>query len=100
MLYEVITELVVSRGAGETYRGRGLVWNAWWDLVRIPTTGGPATMVTKVTASADGSSGGAFNSIRSQIVSLCNAADAASPISTNGPVPVVLRGSVLGEAVL
>lgn len=61
-------ELVVARGAGESYRGRGVVWNAWWDLVRIPAAGGPATLVTRVTPSADGSGGSTFNNIRNQIV--------------------------------
>ena len=62
------SELVVARGAGETAHGRGLVWDPWFDLVRVPAAGGAATQVVKVTASADGSSGAAFNSIRAQIV--------------------------------
>ena len=62
------TELVVARGAGETGHGRGLAWDPWYDLVRIPSAGGAATQVVKVLPSPDGSSGAAFNSIRSQIV--------------------------------
>ena len=62
------SELVVARGAGETGHGRGLLWNAWFDLVRVPAAGGEATPVVKVTLSSDGSSGAAFNAIRSQIV--------------------------------
>jgi imidazolonepropionase-like amidohydrolase len=61
-------QLVVARGAGESYRGRGIVWNAWWDLVRLPATGGPATLVTRVLPSTDGSGGSTFNNIRNQIV--------------------------------
>jgi len=44
------------------------MWDAWWDVVRVPSTGGPATLVVRVTSSDDGSSGGAFSNIRSQIV--------------------------------
>ena len=62
------SELVVARGSGETGHGRGLVWDPWFDLVRVPAAGGAATQVVKVTASADGSSGAAFTSIRAQIV--------------------------------
>jgi len=62
------SELLVSRGAGESYRGRGVVWNAWWEVVRVPVRGGAATLVTRVTSTDDGSSGGVFNNIRSQIV--------------------------------
>ena len=62
------SDLVVARGSGETGHGRGLVWDPWFDLVRVPAAGGVATHVVKVVGSADGSSGAAFNSIRSQIV--------------------------------
>jgi Tol biopolymer transport system component len=62
------SELVVSRGAGETRRGRGLVWNAFWDLVRVPATGGAAQLVVRVPSSGDGTAGSAFSTIRSQIV--------------------------------
>jgi Tol biopolymer transport system component/imidazolonepropionase-like amidohydrolase len=62
------SELVVARGAGETGHQRGLAWDAWFDLVRIPAGGGNATPVVRVNASPDGSSGGTFNNIRNQIV--------------------------------
>ncbi len=61
-------ELVVARGAGESRRGRGVVWNAYWDLVRVPAAGGAANFVTRVNSSLDGNAGSAFNNIRSQIV--------------------------------
>jgi Tol biopolymer transport system component len=61
-------EIVLARGAGESRHGRGVVWNAFWDLVRVPAAGGPATFVTRVTNSADGTSGSAFNNVRNQIV--------------------------------
>lgn len=62
------SEIVLARGAGESRHGRGVVWNAYWDLVRVPAAGGEAQFVTRVTSSPDGSSGSAFNSIRNQIV--------------------------------
>lgn len=61
-------ELVLARGAGETRHGRGLVWNQFWDLVRLPSSGGDLTPVVRIPTSVDGSSGGAFNSVRNQIV--------------------------------
>lgn len=61
-------ELVVSRGAGETRHGRGLVWNQFWDLVRVSATGGDAQFVVRVTNSTDGNANSAINSIRNQIV--------------------------------
>lgn len=62
------SELVLARGAGESRHGRGVVWNAFWDIVRVPAAGGPATLVTRVTSSPDGTSPSAFNNIRNQIV--------------------------------
>ncbi|MSR02508.1 MAG: hypothetical protein EXR94_07180 [Gemmatimonadetes bacterium] len=61
-------ELVVARGAGESRRGRGVVWNAYWDLVRVPAAGGATNFVARVNSSLDGNAGSAFNNIRSQIV--------------------------------
>ncbi len=61
-------ELVVSRGAGESRHGRGIVWNPYWDLVRLPATGGATTPIVRVTVSPDGTAGAVFNSIRNQIV--------------------------------
>ncbi|MFN0177494.1 MAG: amidohydrolase family protein [Gemmatimonadales bacterium] len=61
-------ELVVSRGAGESRHGRGILWNAYWDLLRVPANGGPDALVARVPVSLDGTAGGAFNLIRNQIV--------------------------------
>ncbi|MFN8582003.1 MAG: amidohydrolase family protein [Gemmatimonadaceae bacterium] len=62
------SEIVLARGAGESRHGRGIVWNEYWDLVRVPAAGGDAQFVVRVTASPDGSSGSAFNNVRAQIV--------------------------------
>lgn len=61
-------EIVLARGAGESRHGRGVVWNQFWDVVRVDATGGDPQLVTRVTVSADGSAASAFNSIRNQIV--------------------------------
>lgn len=61
------SEIVVSRGAGESLRGRGVVWGGYWDLVRMPSGGGDATMVTRLPGSANAGSPG-FNAFRTQIV--------------------------------
>lgn len=61
-------QLVLARGAGESRHGRGVVWNAFWDLVTVSASGGDAQLVTRVTSSPDGGSGAAFNAIRNQIV--------------------------------
>ncbi|MEZ4455073.1 MAG: amidohydrolase family protein [Gemmatimonadales bacterium] len=62
------SEIVLSRGAGESRHGRGIVWNSYWDLVRVPAGGGPAAFVVRVSATPDGTSGSAFNNVRNQIV--------------------------------
>jgi len=41
-------EIVVSRGSGETARGRTLDANAWFDLVRVPAAGGAPVEITRV----------------------------------------------------
>jgi Tol biopolymer transport system component/imidazolonepropionase-like amidohydrolase len=41
-------QIVVSRGAGETARGRTFDANAWFDLVRVPAGGGTPTVITRV----------------------------------------------------
>lgn len=61
------SEIVVSRGAGESLRGRGVVWDGYWDLVRLPANGGEATFVSRLPGSANAGSPG-FNSFRTQIV--------------------------------
>ncbi len=42
------SELVMVRGAGATARGQSLVWNPYWDVVRIPAGGGAETPVGQV----------------------------------------------------
>jgi Tol biopolymer transport system component len=65
-------EIVLARGAGESRHGRGVVWNQYWDVVRVSSagvaSGGEAQFVTRVTNNGDASAGSAFNSIRNQIV--------------------------------
>ncbi|MEP7384758.1 MAG: hypothetical protein ABI910_24015, partial [Gemmatimonadota bacterium] len=61
-------EIVMARGAGESRHGRGVVWNQYWDLVRVSASGGDAQFVTRVTNGPDGNANSAFNSIRNQIV--------------------------------
>ena len=41
-------QIVVSRGSGETARGRTFDANAWFDLVRVPVDGGTPVVVTRV----------------------------------------------------
>ncbi len=38
-------EVIAARGSGETFRGRTLVENPWYEIVRIPASGGPAIAV-------------------------------------------------------
>ncbi|HEX2445083.1 MAG TPA: amidohydrolase family protein [Vicinamibacterales bacterium] len=40
--------LVVSRGAGETFRGRNLTHNPWFELVRVSANGGEPESITRV----------------------------------------------------
>jgi len=61
------SELVVSRGSGESARGRGVVWNGFWELVRLPATGGNVTAVARLPGSANGGSPG-FTAFATQIV--------------------------------
>ncbi len=42
------SEVVVARGTGASARGRGAGDNAYWELVRLPATGGPAETITTV----------------------------------------------------
>lgn len=42
--------LVVARGTGASARGRGAGDNPYWDLIRLPATGGPDEPVTTVVA--------------------------------------------------
>jgi Tol biopolymer transport system component len=41
-------ELVVARGSGATERGRTITHNPWWDIVRIPASGGAPSLVARV----------------------------------------------------
>ena len=61
------SEIVVSRGSGESARGRGTVWDGFWDLVRLPANGGDATLVVRLPGSANGGSPG-FTAFATQIV--------------------------------
>ncbi|MEO6446595.1 MAG: hypothetical protein ABIZ91_06655, partial [Gemmatimonadaceae bacterium] len=62
------SEIALSRGAGESRHGRGVVWNQYWDIVRVSANGGEAQLVTRVTNGTEGSGGSAFNNVRNQIV--------------------------------
>ncbi len=42
------SELVLARGAGATARGRTVTHNPWWDVIRVPASGGEATTVARV----------------------------------------------------
>jgi Tol biopolymer transport system component/imidazolonepropionase-like amidohydrolase len=46
--------LVVARGAGGTARGRTWRRNPWFDLVRVPAGGGPATFLVREATSIEG----------------------------------------------
>ncbi|MBX6363740.1 MAG: PD40 domain-containing protein [Gemmatimonadetes bacterium] len=48
-------ELVVARGEGETAAGRTLAADSWWDIVRLPASGGAATAVARVALPAGSS---------------------------------------------
>jgi len=66
-------EIVLARGAGESRHGRGVVWNQFWDVVRVSSAGvaaggGEAQFVVRVTNGPEANAGSAFNSIRNQIV--------------------------------
>jgi imidazolonepropionase-like amidohydrolase len=45
-----------------------VVWNQYWDVVRVSATGGEAQLVARVTNGPDGNAASAFNNIRNQIV--------------------------------
>lgn len=48
-------EIVVARGAGTTAHGQTWASNPWYELVRVPATGGAATKVVRVRAPASAS---------------------------------------------
>jgi Tol biopolymer transport system component len=52
------TELVVLRGSGATARQRTLTHNPWWDIVRLPASGGEGAVVTRVALPAGQSPNG------------------------------------------
>jgi Tol biopolymer transport system component len=39
------SELVLARGSGESFRGRTIAENPWWEIVRVPAAGGPVKAV-------------------------------------------------------
>jgi len=61
-------EIVLARGAGESRHGRGVVWNQYWDVVRVSATGGEVQQVARVTNGPEANAASAFNNIRNQIV--------------------------------
>ena len=44
--------IVVSRGAGETFRGRTITRNPWFELVRVKASGGEPEPITRVEGTA------------------------------------------------
>jgi Tol biopolymer transport system component len=46
------SSIVISRGAGESFRGRTLTRNPWFELVRVKTTGGEPETITRVEGTA------------------------------------------------
>jgi Tol biopolymer transport system component len=44
--------IVVSRGAGETFRGRTLTRNPWFELARVKASGGEPELITRVEGTA------------------------------------------------
>jgi Tol biopolymer transport system component len=48
------SDLVVARGAGGTARGRTWRRSPWFDLVRVPAGGGPATFIVREATSTEG----------------------------------------------
>lgn len=52
------TELVVLKGSGATARRRTVTHNPWWDIVRIPASGGEPVFVTRVALPAGQASSG------------------------------------------
>lgn len=47
-------EIVFARGSGATLRGRSWGSNAWYELVRVPASGGAVQLVTRVSALGGG----------------------------------------------
>ena len=41
-------EILAARGAGASFRGRGMVWNTYFDLIRLPAGGGVVEAITRV----------------------------------------------------
>jgi len=48
------TELLVSKGTGGPARGRGIAYNAYWELVRVPAGGGASVPVVRMEVSSGG----------------------------------------------
>lgn len=47
-------EIVVAKGSGVTAQGRSLEGNPWYELIRVPVSGGAGAVVVKVKAPASG----------------------------------------------
>lgn len=47
-------EVVAVRGSGATFRGQAMMFNPWYDLVRIPELGGAATTIVRVARASEG----------------------------------------------
>jgi Tol biopolymer transport system component len=60
-------ELLVSRGSGATRRGQGMMFNAWYDIVRLGLETREQTVVATVDMVADGVAN-PFNNVRTQVV--------------------------------
>ncbi|MGE0555553.1 MAG: amidohydrolase family protein [Gemmatimonadales bacterium] len=60
-------ELLVARGSGATARGQGMMFNAWYDVVRLDVATGDQVTVATVDLVGEGI-GSAFNNVRTQAV--------------------------------
>jgi Tol biopolymer transport system component len=47
-------EVIAVRGSGATFRGQAMMFNPWYDLVRVPETGGAATNIIRVARASEG----------------------------------------------
>ena len=47
-------QIVAVRGSGATFRGQAMMFNPWYDLVRIPESGGAASTIIKVARASEG----------------------------------------------
>jgi len=47
-------EVIAVRGSGATFRGQAMMFNPWYDLVRIPASGGAASSIIRVARASEG----------------------------------------------